>query len=428
MKKLQVPIKSESLLLTLALTGFFCISPPPVYAQSQQSTPAQGSKPAQDTDINYGQLANFDNFLDKHRELAEQLRKDPSLVRNEDFVNSHPALRDYFRDNPDVREEIRENPQLFMRAENRVDRLEGRGDKGDITRGELQNFDNFLDRHREISEQLRKNPSLVNDQQFLKDHPALQNYLQAHQGVREEIRENPSAFLQAENRFDRREDNLDRRNNGDRDIDRGSSNRSDITRGELQSFDNFLDRHREISEQLHKNPSLANDPQFLKDHPALGEFLQAHQGVRAEIRENPKVFLQAENRLDQREASTNRRSDDFDRSNRTGDRDIDRDSPERSQRPGDRDTDRDSIERSHMHRNFGAFMNSHSELAEQLTRDPDQVKNETFLKSHPELKEYLDQHPGDRRALLADPHTFIKNSQKFATTAKPPAVTPKPKQ
>ena len=124
MKKLQVPIKSETLLLTLALTGFFCISPPPVYAQS---TPAQqGNKPAQDTDINYGQLANFDNFLDKHRELAEQLRKNPSLVRDQDFVNSHPALRDYFRDNPDVREEIRENPELFMRAENRVDRLEGR--------------------------------------------------------------------------------------------------------------------------------------------------------------------------------------------------------------------------------------------------------------------------------------------------------------
>lgn len=421
MKNLQVPIKSESLLLTLALTGFFCISPPPVYAQSQ-STPAQGSKSAQDTDINYGQLANFDNFLDKHRELAEQLRKDPSLVRNEDFVNSHPALRDYFRDNPDVREEIRENPQLFMRAENRVDRLEGRGDKGDITRGELQSFDNFLDRHREISEQLHKNPSLANDPQFLKDHPALGEYLQAHRGVREEIRENPNVFVQAENRFDRREDDLDRRNgdrDASRDIDRGVSDRDrgdrrDITRGELQSFDSFLDRHREISERLHKNPSLANDPQFLKDHPALGEYLQAHQGVRAEIRENPAVFLQAENRLDQREGSLNHRADDSDRDRRAG------------ERTGD--MDRDSSQRSHMHRNFGAFMNSHSELAEQLTRDPDQVKNDTFLKSHPELKEYLDQHPGDRQALLADPHAFIMNSQKFANTAKPPAVAPKPKQ
>src|SRR5262249_54772386 len=80
----------------------------------------------------------------------------------------------------------------------------------DITRGELASFDQFLDNHREIAEQLRKNPSLVNNSNFVKDHPALQTYLQSHPAVREEISENPNVFMKRENRYDRREDAFDR--------------------------------------------------------------------------------------------------------------------------------------------------------------------------------------------------------------------------
>ena len=39
------------------------------------------------------QLAGFDNFLDTHPEVAEQLRREPSLVNNEEFVENHPALK-----------------------------------------------------------------------------------------------------------------------------------------------------------------------------------------------------------------------------------------------------------------------------------------------------------------------------------------------
>ena len=395
MKKLPVVLKSECSLLTLALAGFFCASPP----VSAQSAPAQSTNPAQDrnrNDITSGELQSFDNFLDQHREISEQLHKNPSLVNDEQFLKDHPALRDYLQNHPGVREGIRENPNVFMHAENRFDRREDAQDRdrnrNDITRGELLSFDNFLDQHREISEQLHKNPSLVNDPQFLKDHPALQDYLQNHSGVREEIRENPDVFMHAENRFDRRENAQDR-------------NRNDITRGELQSFDNFLDQHCEISEQLHKNPSLVNDPQFLKNHPALNDYLQNHSGVREEIRENPDVFMHAENRFDRRE-------DDLDRDR------------------GTRDVDRDDQERSHMHRDFAAFLHSHSELAEQLSRNPEQVKSEEFLKSHPELKEYLNAHPQDRQVLMANPQSFIKSSQQFANTdsQKPPSAKPKPNQ
>ena len=34
-----------------------------------------------------------------------------------------------------------------------------------------------MDSHPEIAEQLRKNPSLVNNQEFVENHPALQTFL-----------------------------------------------------------------------------------------------------------------------------------------------------------------------------------------------------------------------------------------------------------
>ena len=76
----------------------------------------------------------------------------------------------------------------------------------DITRQELALFDQFLDSHREIAEQVQQNPSLVNNDQFVKNHPALQTFMQQHPSVREELKENPKAFMHEEARYDRRED------------------------------------------------------------------------------------------------------------------------------------------------------------------------------------------------------------------------------
>jgi hypothetical protein len=39
-----------------------------------------------DSDTTTKELAQFDKFMDNHREISEQLRKDPSLVNNKDFV------------------------------------------------------------------------------------------------------------------------------------------------------------------------------------------------------------------------------------------------------------------------------------------------------------------------------------------------------
>ncbi|MGA8508817.1 MAG: hypothetical protein WB762_24685, partial [Candidatus Sulfotelmatobacter sp.] len=173
----------------------------PASAQSQ-STQLQSTATPDRDDATRRQLASFDNFLDSHPEVAEQVRKDPSLVDNQEFVQQHPELQQYLQQHPEIREEIRQNPNAFMRAEDRFDRREDQGRDRDVTRSELASMDRFLDNHPEIAEQLRKDPSLVDDKPFEKSHPALEQFLADHPGVREEYKENPNAFMRAEDRFD----------------------------------------------------------------------------------------------------------------------------------------------------------------------------------------------------------------------------------
>jgi phage-related protein len=234
------------------------------------------------SDVTRRELANMDRFMDNHPEIAEQLRKDPSLVDNKGFVTSHPALQEFLANHPGVREEYKENPNGFMRQEERFDRREDSGMRGDsdVTRRELANVDRFVDSHPEIAEQLRKDPSLVDNKEFVQGHPALQEFLASHPGVREEYKENPNAFMRQEDHFDRREDS-------------GLHRDSDVTRGELSSFHEFLEGHTNIAGELSKQPALATNQEYLENHPALRTYLQANPQVHEELAENPQTFVKS---------------------------------------------------------------------------------------------------------------------------------------
>jgi hypothetical protein len=374
--------RNAGLALLALIACFYSCKP-----AAAQSVPAQDARPVQDRDANREELANFDRFLDSHREIAGQLRKDPSLVDNREFVTNHPELQTYLQDHPAVREAIRQNPDAFMRAEDRLDRRDDNRDR-DANREELASFDRFLDSHREVAEQVRKNPALVDDREFVTNHPALQTYLQDHPAVREQLRQNPNAFLQEENRFDRREDDHDRNANP----------------AELANFDRFLDSHREISEQLRKDPSLVDNREFVKNHPALESYLQDHPGVRQAIKQDPKAFMQEEARYDRRDNGMDR----------------------------DRDARADFNDRDVTHRHFGEFLGGHTDIAARLSENPSLVKDQNFMDGHPELKEYLNSNPDVRENLMSDPDGFVKASQQFSTTngqsVKPPEAKPKPNQ
>jgi hypothetical protein len=274
----------------LILTIVFCLGAL-AHAQNGPSQNSQVMPPQdntqvapRDNDVRRGEMAGFDQFMDRHPEIAEQLRKDPSLVNNEEFVEKHPALQEYLQRHPEAREELRENPNAFMRQEQRFDRREDDRDRGrdaDVNRRQLAGFDQFMDRHPEIAEQLRKNPSLMDDKEFVKAHPALQEYMEQHPEAREEIKENPNAFMRQEQRFDRREDRGDH----------------DTTVAELTSFNHFLGDHSNIGRQLSEHPELANSKEYMQNHPELQEYLQAHPGVREELKENPQVFMSSVQKL-----------------------------------------------------------------------------------------------------------------------------------
>src|SRR5580700_334659 len=327
----------------LSLAALFCFVSPAI-AQSTQT---------QDHDTTSRELASFDSFMDGHPEIAEQIRKDPSLVRNQEFVANHPDLQRYLQQHPNVQEEISENPNSFMRQEKRFDAQE--------TRKEMGNLDRFMDTHPEIAEQLRKDPSLVNNKDFVSHHPALQEFLQSHSGVAQELRENPNGFMGQEQRFDQREINPNR----------------NAMRWQMGNLDQFLDSHPEIAEQLRKDPSLVNNKEFVEKHPALQTYLQQHPGVHEEFSENPDAFMRREQRFDRQEDG------------------MDHDATRGQLASADR------------------FFDTHPEIAEQLRKDPSLVNNKEFVKNHPDLQTYLQRHPGVNQELSENPNAFMHQEQRF---------------
>jgi hypothetical protein len=255
-----------------------------------------------DRDSDRRDVAEFDRFLDSHRETAQQLRKQPDLVLNDQFLKSHPALQEYLQQHPAVRDQIRQNPNAFMAQEakfdqrgdndaNRdrdrdTDRRNGansdqRGDNEanrdrdrDTDRREVANFDQFLDSHHETAEQLRRNPSQINNDEFVKSHPALQAYLQQHPGVRQEVSQNPNAFMQQEARYDRNDNGMD----------------LDDSR---RQFGNFLGSHADVARQLSEKPSLAKNHEYMDNHPELRDYLNSHPDVQKRLTADPDNFVKS---------------------------------------------------------------------------------------------------------------------------------------
>lgn len=64
----------------------------------------------------------------------------------------------------------------------------------------------------------------------------------------------------------------------------------------LRNFDNFLDQHPEMREDLRKNPRLANNEDYLEKHPELREFEKNHPGVDKQLDKHPDKFMDREAR------------------------------------------------------------------------------------------------------------------------------------
>ena len=54
--------------------------------------------------------------LGGHSSINEQLSKDPSLVKNQEYMQNHPELKDYLNQHPDVRQGLMQNPETFVKS------------------------------------------------------------------------------------------------------------------------------------------------------------------------------------------------------------------------------------------------------------------------------------------------------------------------
>jgi hypothetical protein len=265
------PLLSLAMLFTIATAAS---------GQTMQPAPAPDRPaplPAQRDDITRQEVADMNQFLENHPEIAEQLRKDPSLIDNRRWVADHPALQEYLQNHPRTSEAFHTNPNLFMRDEDRNARQ-----TDDINRRDLVDMHEFLNRHPEIAEQLRKDPSLIDNRRWDADHPALQEFLQTHPQVSDTFRAHPDAFMRDEERDSQLE--------GYRDHD-GRMGADDRNRGELTSFGQFLGGHANVAADLSRDPSLANNREYLSSHPELDEYLKAHPTMSQQLAENPQEVM-----------------------------------------------------------------------------------------------------------------------------------------
>lgn len=106
-----------------------------------------------------------------------------------------------------------QNPQHDMDQSKNQDRDQDRsrvsqGDADrdrDVDQADIKAFDQFLDSHPEVEKDLRQNPSLVDDQQFVSSHPGLKEFLEDHPKIRTEIKAHPEAFMNKERKYEHQE-------------------------------------------------------------------------------------------------------------------------------------------------------------------------------------------------------------------------------
>jgi hypothetical protein len=130
------------------------------------------------------------------------------------------------------------------------------------------NFVRFLNSHPNVAADLAKNPSLVNDPKYLGSHPGLHGFLRTHPRVQKDVQLGPGTYTYANGQADWK--------------------RAPLTESQAH---NYLLDHLDVANQLEANPSLAQDPKYLAEHPGLKEFLIEHPDALSEMKEHPYGFL-----------------------------------------------------------------------------------------------------------------------------------------
>lgn len=239
---------------------------------------------------------------------------------------------------------------------------------------EMNSFEGYLNAHPNTARELQQNPNLIDDPQWMHHHPGLETYMGGHPNVRASIHENPSAFMGSESHW--------MSGNG------GLVNNSGNTLG--NRFDQgYLDKHPEVSQQLARNPGLADNPQYLSAHPGLQGYLEAHPEIHNDLRYHPDRFMT-----------------DADHSS----------AYHSSSYPGNPGWNGGNPGWNGEHREMGTadnYFDHHPDVYQQMQQDPRLVDNQHYVDSHPGLHDYLEDHPHARQAFKNHPDAFMHAEEHY---------------
>jgi hypothetical protein len=173
------------------------------------------------------ETANFDQFLSNHPETAQQLASHPGLVNDPQYLASHPNLQNFLSNHPGVAGQLRTNPGRFMTdSAGHYHWGGGPGGPGWHPGGPggygyppgggygapppgnygyghpMSNTDNYLSNHPDVAAQLERNPRLVDDPNYMSQHPGLHEFMQTHPEARAEWKAHPDKYMSHENQYE----------------------------------------------------------------------------------------------------------------------------------------------------------------------------------------------------------------------------------
>jgi hypothetical protein len=131
----------------------------------------------------------------------------------------------------------------------------------------------------------------------------------------------------------------------------------------------YLTNHPEQARQLHENPSLINDPNWLSKNPQVQSYLEKHPDMKSTAATNPNHFV------DRAEKGTLR-------------------------------TDHQALDRSNN------YLDKHPDIKSDLEKNPKLIDDPNYLAKHPALKEELAKHPYIREEAMNHPEKYKEASER----------------
>jgi len=158
-------------------------------------------------------------------------------------------------------------------------------------------------------------------------------------------------------------------------IGMGAALAQDSTAGvpaeQKDSIQDYLTNHPEQAKQLHENPNLINDPNWLAKNPQVQTYMQKHPDLKSSAASNPNEFV------NRSEMGTLR-------------------------------GDHGALNRS------TNYLNKHPDIKRDLEKDPKLIDDPKYLAQHPALEKELARHPEIRNEAMNHPEGFKQAAERNA--------------